>query len=340
VWDRLTLTPFALTTGAARTSVPGARRAVVSPSARRRTVTRAFVVVNPAAGNHRTHERWPVLRDELVRAGLTIEVAETTGPGVATKVTRQAVVDGWPLVVAVGGDGTVNEVINGLVDPSGQSLATLAIIATGRGRDVCRNLGITTDTALAVRRLADTAEVSVDLNRAEWEGGGHRYFVNAGGVGFDAEVAERSRVGWGSGTLPYLVAILTTLGRYAPRAATVELDGAVVSRDPVAAVVIANGEYYGGGMRIAPGASPTDGCLNVVVLGDISRVELVRWLPTLYSGRHLENPKVRAYAGKTVTITAPGRLPMHVDGEPVSPAPVRISVCPGALRLRRVGATY
>jgi diacylglycerol kinase (ATP) len=99
-------------------------------------VTRAFVVVNPTAGNRRTRERWPVLRDALMRVGLTIEVGETTGPGGATKLARQAAVNGWPLVVAVGGDGTVNEVINGLVDPSGHPLATLAIIATGRGRDV------------------------------------------------------------------------------------------------------------------------------------------------------------------------------------------------------------
>ena len=89
-------------------------------------------------------------------------------------------------------------------------------------------------------------------------------------------------------------------------------------------------------MRIAPGASPTDGRLDLVVLRDIGRAELIRWLPTLYSGRHLEHPKVRAYAGKTVTITAPTRLPMPLDGEPVSAAPVRVSACPGALRLRHV----
>src|SRR5262249_10089327 len=141
------------------------------------------------------------------------------------------------------------------------------------------------------------------------------------------------------GTVPYLLAILTTLGRYAPKMATVELDGAMVSRDPVAGVVIANGEYYGGGMRIAPGASPTDGRLSLVVLGDIGRVELTRWLPTLYSGRHLENPKVKAYTGRRAVITAPVELPMHLDGEPVLPSPVSISVFPGALRLRRVGVT-
>jgi diacylglycerol kinase family enzyme len=93
----------------------------------------------------------------------------------------------------------VNEVINGLVHSSGQPLATLGVIATGRGRDACRNLGITSDPVAVVRGLAEAPEVSVDLNRAEWPGGGHRYFVNAGGVGFDAEVAARSRASWGPG---------------------------------------------------------------------------------------------------------------------------------------------
>jgi len=300
-------------------------------------MTRAFVVVNPQAGGGRTRSRWPAIRDDLTRAGLRIDVAETAGPGDATRLAGRAVNDGWPLVVAVGGDGTVNEVINGIVSPSGRPLATLAVIATGRGRDVCRNLGITTDTALAARGLADASDVIADLNRAHWPGAGHRYFVNAGGVGFDAEVAARSRTGWGSGTVPYLLAIFATLRRYVRRAATVAVDGEVVSRGSVAGVVIANGEYYGGGMRIAPGASPTDAQLNVVILGDIGRVELIRWLPTLYSGRHLENPKVRAHTGKTVSIAASGELSMHVDGEPVLPSPVSVSVCPGALRLRRVG---
>jgi diacylglycerol kinase (ATP) len=108
---------------------------------------------------------------------------------------------------------------------------------------------------------------------------------------------------------------MTTLGRYAPRPATVEVDGAVVLEGPVAAVVVANGEYYGGGMRIAPGASPADGRLDVVVLGDIGRVELIRWFPTLDSGRHLEPPKVTAYTGPAVTITGPASLAIHLDGD-------------------------
>jgi YegS/Rv2252/BmrU family lipid kinase len=247
--------------------------------------------------------------------------------------------DGWPLVLAVGGDGTVNEVINGLVDAAGRPGAALAVVPTGRGRDVCRNLGMPLRLDGEARRLAEARGIAVDLLRADWAGGRHRYAINAAGAGFDAEVAGRSRVGRSFGALSYLVAILTTLGRYAPRAATIALDGTVVARGPIAAAVVANGEHYGGGMRIAPGASASDGRLNLVVLGDLGRAELIRWLPTLHSGRHLENPKVKAYTGVTVTITAtaPPPLPVHLDGEPEQPAPVRITVCPGALRLHWVG---
>lgn len=295
---------------------------------------RAFAVVNPAAGSGGTRRRWPGLRDELRRAGFELESAETTAPGAATVLARQAAHAGWPLVIAVGGDGTVNETINGLVDATGRAGAALAVVPTGRGRDVCRNLAMPMRLEGEAHRLATAGEIAVDLLRVEWPGGRHRYAVNAAGAGFDAEVAGRARAG--AGALSYLLATLAALGRHAPRPATVELDGAVVSSRRVTAVVVANGEHYGGGMRIAPGASPLDGRLDLVVLGDIGRAELLRWLPAVYSGRHLEHPRVMARTGATVAIAAPGPLPVHLDGEPDQPAPVRVSVCPGALRLRRV----
>src|SRR5262245_34863735 len=131
-------------------------------------VTRAFVVVNPRAGGGRTRSRWPAIRDDLARAGITIDVAQTAAPGDATRLARQAANDGWPLVVAVGGDGTVNEVINGIVSPSGQPLATLAGIATGRGRGVCRKLEIGSEPAIGGRGRADAPEVVAEVKRAGW----------------------------------------------------------------------------------------------------------------------------------------------------------------------------
>ncbi len=296
---------------------------------------RAVVVVNPAAGGGRTRWLWPGLRDRLARLGLDFDVVETTGPGSAVEATRRAVADGWPLVVAVGGDGTVNEVVNGLTDSAGLPLATLGIVVTGRGRDVCRNLGVSPDPDVAARRLLEGEETRVDLGVAEWGENGRRYFVNAAGVGFDAVVAERARAGGGSGTLPYLVAVLGALRTHRSAPATIHLDGQPVWSGPLAAAVVANGAHYGGGMRIAPAADPADGRLDLVVLGDLGRLELLRWLPTIYRGAHLANPKVTTRPGRTVAIEAPAPLPMHLDGERVGESPARLGVCPGALRLRR-----
>lgn len=296
---------------------------------------RAFVVVNPAAGGGRTRRLWPGLRDRLSRLGLDFDVVETTGFGSATAVTRRAVANGRPLMVAVGGDGTVNEVVNGLTDSGGRALATLGVVPTGRGRDVCRNLGVARDPDVAARRLVEGEETRVDLGVAEWGENGRRYFVNAAGAGFDAVVAARARVGWGSGTVPYLVAVLGALRAHRSAPATIRLDGALVWTGPLTAAVVANGAYYGGGMKIAPAADPADGRLDLVVLGDLGRLELLRWLPTVYRGGHLANPKVTTHRGGTVFIDAPTRLPMHVDGEPAGETPVRFSVCPRALRLRR-----
>jgi diacylglycerol kinase family enzyme len=102
-----------------------------------------------------------------------------------------------------------------------------------------------------------------------------------------------------------------------------------------AAVIVANGAYYGGGMRIAPAADPTDGWLDVVILGDLGRLELLRWLPTVYSGRHLRSPKVTMQSARSVAFSSMAGLPAHVDGEPVPEAPVRVSIHPRGLRIIR-----
>ena len=124
-------------------------------------------MVNPAAGGHPDSWDLACARDHLVRLGLDFEFAETARRGAAADLARRAVHDHWPLVVAVGGDGTVNEVVNGLSDESGRPLGTLGAIVTGRGRDVCRNLRVASDPAAATRRLVEGEEVLVDLGVVE-----------------------------------------------------------------------------------------------------------------------------------------------------------------------------
>jgi diacylglycerol kinase (ATP) len=296
----------------------------------------ALIVVNPAAGGGRTGRAWQRLEGPLRASGLDFTVRATTGPGSATTLARTAADEGWPLVVAVGGDGTLNEVVNGLVDGDGRARAGLGAILTGRGRDAGRNLGLAANPATAARRLLDGEDVSIDLGRVSWpDTGAVRWFVNSAGVGFDAEVARRAAAGGGSGTLPYLTSILGALRHYRP------VDGVIRDADgqtwagALTMAVVANGPYYGGGMRIAPAADPLDGALDLVTLGAVGRLELLRWLPRVYRGTHVANPKVSVRRVTEVRIATTPPAPVQVDGEVAGTTPVDVTIRPKALRLRR-----
>jgi len=292
---------------------------------------RAFFVVNPEAGGGRTRHVWRDLARHAARRAPECGVALTRARGDATALARRAVAEGWPLVVAVGGDGTLNEVVNGLVH-AGNGPA-LGAILTGRGCDACRNFGLARDPRAALERALAGVETRVDIGVATSADGGTRYFLGAAGVGFDAVVAERAATSRRRGTLPYLAAVLATVCTYRPAPAAIEADGRLVWSGRLTMAVVANGACYGGGMKIAPGADPADGALDLVVLDDLGRLELVRWLPTVYRGTHVRNPKVTVRRERSVTVRA--ELAVHADGEAAGRAPVTISVLPGALRLRR-----
>lgn len=238
-----------------------------------------------------------------------------------------------PLIVAVGGDGTVNEVVNGATGEDGRPRVALGVVMTGRGRDACRNLGLLRNPLAAARRLVEGHEVRLDLGLARWPGG-RRFFVNAAGAGFDAMVAARAARLGGGGTVPYLRAVLESLRAYQPVEIAVGRPGAADWRGPAAGVIVANGAHFGGGMRIAPGADPGDGMLDLVLLGAFGRAELVAWLPTIYWGGHLRNRKVRRVRVERARIESAAPMPVELDGEVCGATPLEVSVCPGALRLR------
>src|SRR5581483_5136137 len=307
---------------APRRRPPRAHRRRV-PRARRMTRARAFVVLNPAAGGGRARRRWPALRAALAAAGVEVAWAETAGPGAATALAREAAAR-WPLVVAAGGDGTVNEVVNGLVDEAGVARATLGVLPLGRGGDAARNLGLARTPAAAVARLAAGDDVAVDLGRVEAAGAAPRWFVDAAGVGLDADVAARAA--GGGGTLPYLLGVARAVGRHRPTETVVRVDDGPVWTGAASAVIVANGPCFGGGMRVAPAADPRDGRLDVVVLGALGRAELLWWLPRVYRGGHLANPEVRVHRARRVRVDAAQARPLEIDGELGGTTPVTFAV--------------
>jgi YegS/Rv2252/BmrU family lipid kinase len=255
---------------------------------------------------------------------------ETRGPGHATSLAAEAARAGVPLVVAVGGDGTLNEVVNGVAPLRDECPVTVGAIMTGRGRDACRNFGLTPDPRRAARRLQEGRVVSFDLGLAVWPGG-RRFFLGSAGAGFDAMVAERA--GPRGGRLTYLRAVVTSLRDYRPAEVAVAVSGVAAWAGPAASVVVCNGRSFGGGMRIAPGARPDDGQLDVVLLGALGRAELICWLPTVYWGGHLANPKIKTWRATAVRVATPAPLPVQIDGELCAHTPLDITIHPAALRL-------
>ncbi len=298
----------------------------------------ARFIVNPVAGGGQSARRWERLQPLLRELGLDHRWELTVRPGDATRLAAAAVEAGCRQVVAVGGDGTVNEVANGLLLATRGAAADvgLGIIPTGRGVDLCRTVGIPLDCEQAARRLLAARAVALDVGEVEYVahgGGGRRYFLNFAGLGFDVEVVRRaSRLSAGGGTVPYLTSVFLSLFSYRNRRLEMVLDGEVV-RQKISTVVVANGQYFGGGMRIAPQASPVDGLLDVVVIGDVGKLELAVNLPKIYEGSHLSHPKVQTRRVQQAEMHSVEPVYVQADGDPLGETPVRVHLLQGALRL-------
>ncbi len=299
-----------------------------------------LVVVNAQAGAGRTGARWPALARELTRVGLAFEPAFTDGPGDAMRLAETAARAGRT-VVAVGGDGTINEVVNGLM--AGRALEaappTLGIIPSGTAQDFARSVGVPLASRAAIALLAHGEPRLTDVGRIRFPSGAVRYFANYAGAGFDAVVTARAK-DWGHvlrGALAYVVGFFAVLHGYENRHIELRPNGAppLEPAQRINMVILANGGNYAGVLRMAPDATLDDGLLDVVIIGDVGRWELLASLPLAIFGRHLTHPKVATLRVRSVAISAAEPLPVQSDGEIAGQLPAEFDVIPGALHLIR-----
>lgn len=288
-----------------------------------------LVIVNPTAGAGRAGRLLEWVRARLAaRPDARLEV--TTAPGDAERWAGSA--DGrHDRVVAIGGDGTVQEVVNGLLGFT--SRTTLGVVPVGSGNDLARSLGLPSDPADAWTAAIGRMEAPLDVAEARADDGRSRWFASAGGIGFDAQVAAAMtlRRGWQRGRAGYLFTTLTELRNFSNRHVRITLDDGEVIERQVLLVAVTNGEYYGGGMRIAPGASVEDGLLDVCIVGNISRLTAIRQLPNLYRGTHTAHPAVEMHRARCIDIQGDADTRIHLDGEPFGTLPVRIEMHRAAL---------
>jgi diacylglycerol kinase (ATP) len=298
-----------------------------------------LTIVNPISAGGATAKRWPRIRDSLARH-INFDVAQTEYPQHAIRLGIEARELGYSRVICVGGDGTLNEVVNGILQGSPDiPLPEVGMVPSGTGSDLARSIGIARDTDEACARLAAPYRQLTDLGLVAYRGASgeeQRYFVNAAGLGYAAEVVSR-RNGFNRylrGTLPYLASVATTLMTHRNSDVKITLDGSTSSHR-VTAVVLAIGQYFGGGMRVAPNAILDDGMFDVVTIGDVTHLELVYNFPRVYRGTHLNHPKVRAERARSIAVESDQPMLVQADGELLGLSPVRFQILPRALTLLR-----
>jgi diacylglycerol kinase (ATP) len=290
------------------------------------------VVLNPAAGGGKTLKILPRVQAALSALGRPYHVYLTTSEGDGRPAAARLANEGASVVLAVGGDGTIQEVVNGLCDSG--TRVPLGVVPAGNGSDFARTIGASTKIEEAVAKATSGSTRAIDAGLATYDDGSTRTFINIAGLGFDSLVAQRvHRTKFLPGAnLPYLAAALATLITYKNIGAKITVDGQEIETKAVF-IQIANAKYMGGGYKIAPDADIEDGLLDLALVGDLSKPDLLKTLPKVYSGGHVGHPKFKLIRAKSIRVetTRPARV--QLDGELFGSAPVTFSVLPKALML-------
>lgn len=273
-----------------------------------------FVVYNPVAGRGLARRRVAAVQEWLEARGATLHVQATNARGDGIRLAAEAARDGWPVVVAVGGDGTINEVVNGLLraEDEGATLPTFGIVPAGSGNDFVKVLGLYRQPLAHVMNVLWQGQPRlVDVGRANG-----RYFLNGLGWGFDGFVAQEVyRVQWLRGFAAYVWAVLKVLPRYPTARLHMMLDDRPPLVREMTMVAVTNGPCYGGGFWICPHAQVDDGWLDVAIADAMRPWELLPLLPRVMRGTHVNHPRVAFDKARQVVLQSERPLPSQVDGE-------------------------
>ena len=301
-------------------------------------------IVNPTAARGRGRRVWEAARRQLEARGVAFVARLTAQPGDATRLTGEALRAGERVIVALGGDGTLSEVVNGWFDEAGRAIrpeAALGLVPCGTGSDFRRTLGIA-DPRAALDAICAGKTAPLDVVRvALRDPAGRpvsRYAINlvSFGLGGDSVALvnawRETWPRWIGGHARFVLAALQGLRNYRNRPVEVRLDDGPPFTIQSNFLVAANGCYAGGGMLFAPHARPDDGRLDVVLTDGAGRWEIVRELPGLRSGAYLANPRVSEHRAASLDIRGDDPLAIDIDGEAAGRTPARLTVLPAALR--------
>jgi diacylglycerol kinase (ATP) len=284
------------------------------------------------------------MRAELIGLGFEFIEHITTYPCEAVEVTRQALMNGIPRIIAVGGDGTLSEVVNGYIDNKGHPInesATIGILPSGTGSDFCRSLRLN-NRREAIAALTGSSTRMLDAARIVYTGrdgaSDSRSFINIASFGLGGDVSafvnqwRDSLPRWISGRVRFVAAAVRALERYRNNDVKVRLDDDREIEITSNLIVVANGRFGGAGMKLAPHAEMDDGLLDVILTDRATRFDVIKELPRIRRGGYLNNPKASEFRARQVSITADQPMAIDIDGEMAGYTPAHLSVLPGAVR--------
>ncbi|MGD0581929.1 MAG: diacylglycerol kinase family protein [Bacteroidales bacterium] len=297
-----------------------------------------YVIVNPNAGSRKGQKDWKRISELFRREEIPIETAFTERKCHAIELTRKAIGEGFRKIIVVGGDGTLNETVNGIFtqDDCGTSDITLGLIPVGTGNDWGKMFGIPLVYEGAVKVIREGKTLLHDVGLITYHIGDEmkkRYFLNIAGLGFEALVVRKTNIQKDKGRSNraiYFYNLLASLVSYRKTPAQITVDGTTTSAK-VFSINVGNGRYCGGGMRQTPEALPDDGLLDVTVIREMGRLEIIRNLKLLYDGTILSHPKVDGYRTKKINISTESLLFAEADGELLGHTPAEFTIIPASL---------
>lgn len=265
-------------------------------------------IINPIAGGDRAKKLIPLIEEVLKKTNTEYEIIETTEPEEAIQIAEKS---SHHNIVAVGGDGTINEVAKGLIR---RGFGTLGIITGGTGNDLSKSLNLPKDPKALIDCILKGNTIKIDTGIAN-----NQEFLNIASVGFDAEVVSaankiKKRIKL-KGKFAYVLGVLYTLFFYKKKKVTIDIDGKTYERN-IILMAVGNGSYYGGGMKIIPHASLIDGNLHICIVKDISNLKILFLFPSIFKGNHLRYKKyVETFKGKNINIKLSENTSFNLDGD-------------------------
>ncbi len=292
---------------------------------------RVKVILNPYANRWHAGERLEELRAALTAVSLTADIYATTGPGDGMAAARQAASD-YDAVIAAGGDGTINEVINGLIQAVGEGQTIpFGVLPIGTANDLSDTIPLPRDISQAAQNIAAAHTRPIDAIRVN-----DHYFVNNCAIGMEPLVTlENTKIKRLSGNARYFVALVRALAKLRAWQMDIRFDEAVMFNGPAILLSVCNGPRTGGIFQMAPGAQFDDGYFDYVFAPDMPKRTVLALLPRLFKGTHIQHPKVQHGRARRITITCQPGTPIHADGELIADAATHIEyeLLPGKIKL-------